>query len=72
MQPLVADVLRVWREAERMASDSGAGTPEHAAATLAVDRLRELYADLVRELQADDREQEPLIDPMESSTATGH
>ena len=47
MQALVREVLAAWREAERVATEHAPGTPEHAAAQLAVQRLRLLYIDLV-------------------------
>jgi hypothetical protein len=47
MRTLVAEVLAAWRRAERLTAELPAGTPEHAAALDACERLRALYQDLV-------------------------
>ncbi len=57
MQALVAEVLKAWREAERVASEHEPGSPDHEAAALAVDRLRDLYAELTSAARA--RESDP-------------
>jgi hypothetical protein len=46
MRTLVAEVLAAWRRAERLSAELAEGTPEHAAAQSACQRLRELYGDL--------------------------
>ena len=46
MQTLVAEILAAWRRADRLTHDLEPGTPEHAAATSACERLRDLYRDL--------------------------
>jgi hypothetical protein len=48
VQTLVAEILAAWRRADRLASELPAGTPEHEAALLACERLRDLYHDLTR------------------------
>ena len=48
MRKLVAEVLTAWRRAERLERSLPVGTPEHAAARRACERLREAYQDLVR------------------------
>jgi len=46
MQTLVAEILAAWRRAERLTGTLREGTPEHGAAQLACDRLRDLYREL--------------------------
>jgi hypothetical protein len=46
MQTLVAEILAAWRRAERLTGTLQEGTPEHAAAQLACDRLRDLFGEL--------------------------
>jgi hypothetical protein len=46
MQTVVAEILRAWRRAERLAAELPAGSSEQAAAELASRRLRELFQDL--------------------------
>jgi hypothetical protein len=46
MQTLVAEILAVWRRAERLSESLEPGTPQHAAAQLACERLRDLYREL--------------------------
>ena len=54
MQRLLQVVLSAWREAERVASERPDGSREHAAALVAVDRLKGLYGELVASAKADD------------------
>jgi hypothetical protein len=46
MQTLVAEILAAWRRADRLTHELEPGTPDHAAATEACERLRDLYRDL--------------------------
>lgn len=46
MQTLVAEILAAWRRAERLTHDLEPGSPDHAAAISACERLRDLYQDL--------------------------
>ncbi len=46
MQTLVAEILAAWRRAERLTEQLPDATPEHAAAVMACDRLRDLYRTL--------------------------
>ncbi len=46
MQTLVAEILAAWRRAERLTEELQRGTPEHAGAVLAYERLRDLYRTL--------------------------
>jgi len=46
VQTLVAEILAAWRRADRLTHELEPGTPEHAAATEACERLRDLYRDL--------------------------
>ncbi len=48
MQTLVAEILAAWRRADRLAGELEPGTPEHAAAATACERLRDLYQDLTK------------------------
>jgi hypothetical protein len=48
VQTLVAEILAAWRRADRLSSELPEGTPEHAAALAACERLRDLYADLTK------------------------
>lgn len=50
VRTLVTEILEAWRRAERLGSELTPGTPEHDAATLAVERLRNLYQDMTRAL----------------------
>ena len=43
MEKLVAEIMAAWRGAERLASSLPEGSPEHAAARRACDRLRDAY-----------------------------
>ena len=49
MQTLVAEILAAWRRAERLVRELPEGTPEHAAALDACQRLRGLYRDLTKD-----------------------
>jgi hypothetical protein len=46
VQTLVAEILAAWRRADRLSNELPDGTPEHAAALSACERLRDLYHDL--------------------------
>jgi hypothetical protein len=46
MQTLVAEILAAWRRADRLTRELEPGSPDHAAATEACERLRDLYRDL--------------------------
>jgi hypothetical protein len=46
MQALVTEVLAAWREAERVAMQHPLGSPDHAAAVVAIERLRNLFMEL--------------------------
>ena len=46
MQTLDAEILAAWRRADRLTRELEPGTPDHAAATEACTRLRDLYRDL--------------------------
>ena len=46
MQTLVAEILSAWRRAERLTGLLPAETPEHAAAVIATEKLRELYQEV--------------------------
>ena len=46
MQKLVAEIMAAWRRAERLAGELPEGSPEHAAAQRACDRLRDAYMEL--------------------------
>jgi hypothetical protein len=50
VRTLVAEILEAWRRAERLVAELTPGTPEHAAAMLAIDRLRNLYGDMAKAL----------------------
>jgi hypothetical protein len=43
MQKLVAEIMASWRRAERLAPTLAQGSPEHAAALRACERLRDAY-----------------------------
>ena len=43
---MIAEVLAAWRRAERLTESLPAGSPEHEAAVMASNRLRDLYAEL--------------------------
>lgn len=43
MKTLVAEILAAWRRAERLTDELPDATPEHAAALMACERLRDLY-----------------------------
>ena len=53
VQTLVAEILAAWRRADRLASEYAEGSPEHAAAQVACERLRDLYRDLTSSGVAD-------------------
>jgi len=46
MQTLVAEILAVWRRAERLADSLPDGSPQQIGARLASERLRDLYHEL--------------------------
>lgn len=46
MQTLIAEILAAWRRAERLSAELEPGTAEHAAASVACARLRDLYREL--------------------------
>jgi hypothetical protein len=54
MQTLIAEILAAWRRAERLTNEYAEGSPEHAAAQAACERLRDLYHDLTRSGIVDD------------------
>jgi hypothetical protein len=47
MQKLVAEILAAWRRAERLEQSLPPGSPAHAAAQRACERLRDAYGELV-------------------------
>jgi hypothetical protein len=46
VQKLVAEIMAAWRRAERLAATLPDDSPEHEAAKLACNRLRDAYQDL--------------------------
>lgn len=46
MQKLVAEIMAAWRRAERLTATLPEGSPEHAAAERACQRLRDAYQEL--------------------------
>jgi hypothetical protein len=46
VQKLVAEIMAAWRRAERLGSTLPEGSPEHAAAQRASERLRNAYQEL--------------------------
>jgi hypothetical protein len=51
---LIAEVLNLWREAERIASETPTVSPDHETAALAAARLRILYQNLTTDSRATD------------------
>ena len=72
VQALVAEVLRAWREAERVANEREPGTSDHVAAMIAVERLRDVYADLMSAQagETDATADRSILDTVRLSTAT--
>jgi hypothetical protein len=48
VKTLLVEILAAWRRAERLTNTLEPGTPDHAAAQNACERLRDLYHDLAR------------------------
>ena len=46
MQKLVAEIMAAWRRAERLAATLPEGSPEHAAAQRAAERLGQAFQEL--------------------------
>jgi hypothetical protein len=46
MRKLVAEIMAAWRRAERLAATLPQGSPEHAAAQRACERLRDAFQEL--------------------------
>ena len=53
VQKLVADIMVAWRRAERLAPTLAKGSPEHAAALRACERLRDAYQELTHSAVAE-------------------
>jgi hypothetical protein len=53
MQKLVAEIMATWRRAERLAPTLAQGSPEHAAALRACERLRDAYQELTQSAVAE-------------------
>jgi hypothetical protein len=53
VQKLVAEIMAAWRRAERLTSSLSEGSPEHAAAQHASERLRDAYQELTHSGVAD-------------------